>query len=187
MKQAILKFLESFSIVGFGLAYWLYDLRVATAVLMVLMTVFIAASLLCREKLNPLQWGTWIVVVGLGAASLLTQNDSLIKWKTTLINGAIALVFAGSHLIGEKTILERVLTGHLVATREKLRTLSLVCIGYFLLVAALNLVVAYTFETSVWVQFKVVGLFIIHVLFVIGCFFYLWEEIKQYMETQGKK
>ena len=186
MKKNILKLLETFSLVGFGFAYWIYDLRVATVVLMVLSTVFIGVALILREKLNALQWGTWAVVVALGALSMLSKDDNLIKWKPTILNVAMSLAFGISHWVGKKTLLERLLDPHFPTPAGKLRKVSAVCVFYFLGVAALNLFVAYRFDTSVWVKFKIIGLFACNGAFLAGCLYYLWEEFKQYTETQGK-
>ena len=187
MKKTLLKFLETFSLVGFGLAYWIYDLRVATVVLMVLSTIFILVALGMREKLNYLQWGTWIVVMDLGLFSALTQDDNLIKWKPTILNVALAIAFGVSHWIGEKTLLQRLLDPHFPTPAGKLRKVSAACVCYFLGVAALNLFIAYNFDTAFWVKFKLVGLFVFNGAFLAGCLYYLWEEFKQYAETQGKK
>lgn len=187
MKKTLLKSLETFSLVGFGLAYWIYDLRVATAVLMALSTVFVLAALILREKLNHLQWGTWGVVVALGAFSFFTQNDNLIKWKPTLLNVALAVAFGVSHWIGEKTLLQRLLDPHFPTPPGKLRKVSAACVGYFLVIAGVNLFVAYNFDTSFWVKFKLIGLFAFNGVFLAGCLYYLWDEFKQYTEIQGKK
>jgi intracellular septation protein len=186
MKKSILKFLETFSLVGFGLAYWIYDLRVATAVLMALSTAFVVVAILLRERLNPLQWGTWLVVMVLGALSALTEDENLIKLKPSILNVTLALAFGISHWIGEKTLLERLLDPHFPTPAGKLRKVSLACVIYFLLIAGLNLFVAYRFDTSFWVKFKLIGLFVFNGVFLSGCLYYLWEEFKQYAETKER-
>ena len=93
-KTAIVKGLETFSIIGFGLAYWRYDLMVATAVLMGLMTLFVVISKALGEPLTKLQLITWIVVLVLGTVSLSFKNEYYIKWKTTVVNGLLADITA---------------------------------------------------------------------------------------------
>ncbi len=187
MKKNILKFLETFSLVGFGLAYWIYDLHVATAVLMALSTAFVGVALILREKLNPLQWGTWAVVMVLGGLSAWTHDGDIIKLKPSILNVALALAFGISHWIGEKTLLERLLDPHFPTPPGKLRNVSAAAVVYFLVIAGLNLFVAYRFDTSFWVKFKLIGLFVFNGAFLAGCLYYLWEEFKQYAESKEKQ
>ncbi|MBP6218976.1 MAG: septation protein IspZ [Oligoflexales bacterium] len=183
-KVSLIKSLETISLIGFGIAYWKYDLNTATLVLMVLMTLFVVLVKILGEKLSKLQIFSWLVIVILGGASLLSQDDSVIKWKTTIIHSGLSLVFFFSHLIGQKTILERALEGKIEVRVKKLRRLNAVCGGYFFFISALNLFVAFSFSTSVWVQFKLFGLLAINFVFVGFCLYYLREEIKAMMQVE---
>jgi intracellular septation protein len=186
-RSQFLKLFEFLSLVAFGLAYWLYDLRIATATLMVFSTLFVMVAGMLHEKLTHLQWGTWGVIIILGTFTILSQNDNIIKWKPTILNMALAIAFGFSHWIGEKTLLERMLHTHFTAPAYKLRKISQICVVYFLGIAILNLLVAYSFDTSVWVKFKLIGLFVFNGIFVSGCVYYLREEMKIYLEKQGHK
>ena len=181
-KSKIVKFLEFFSIVGFGLAYWKFDLQIATMTLMVLMTIFIMTAKLTREPLNKLQIGTWLVVLGLGALTLSLQNDLFIKWKTTVINSILALIFGGSHLIGEKTIAERLLASRIQAPSKMLRNLNFAAVCYFITIGLLNIFIAYQFTTTTWVNFKLFGSLLLNIIFVGGCLFYLKDYLKDLVE-----
>lgn len=182
----IFKFLELLPVLGFGVAYWRFDLHVATIVLMAFMSFFIVAAKLCKEPLTRLQVGTWLVIMFLGAATLWSRDELFIKWKTTVINLVLALVFAGSHVFGNKTIAERLLAAKLAVPGAMLRKLNGAAVLYFLLVALLNLFVAYRFDTTVWVNFKLFGLLALNFLFFGGSVFYLRAYLKEFFEKMEK-
>lgn len=186
-KAKLVRSLEFFSIIGFGLAYWKFDLQVATITLMALMTLFILSAKLLREPLNGLQMGTWFVVMILGSLTLLFDNDQVIKWKTTIINGVLALVFAGSHLFGQRTVAERLLMSRIKAPVRMLRNLNGAAVLYFLLIGSLNLMFAYYFTTTAWVNFKLFGSLALNLIFVAGSMYYLRDYLKDLMEQSGKK
>lgn len=186
LTNKFVKALEFISVIGFGLAYWKYDLKVATAVLMVLMTVFVLSAKVFREPLNKLQIGTWISVMVLGSATLVFDNDLFIKWKPTAVNALLALVFGLSHLIGDKTIAERLLANKISASKEKLRRLNLISVFYFIVVGITNLVVAYYFGTTIWVNFKLFGLLLFNMIYISWVFYFLKDHFKEIMEQLEK-
>ena len=183
-KTAIVKGLETVSIIGFGLAYWRYDLMVATAVLMGLMTLFVVISKALGEPLTKLQLITWIVVLVLGTVSLSFKNEYYIKWKTTVVNGLLAMILLVSQFVGKETITERLIQDKLKTCPPKLlRNLNSAIVIYFLMVAALNIYIAEYFSTTVWMNFKLFGTLCLNILFISGCFYALRDHLKEYMAS----
>jgi intracellular septation protein len=186
-KTNVLKSLETLSVVGFGIAYWKYDLNTATLTLMALMTLFVVAVKVAGEKLTKLQFFSWLVIVVLGGAGILFRDETFIKWKTTIINGSLGMTFLLSHLFGDKTITERLLADKIKAPTSILKRLNLSVGFYFLFISALNLVVAYYFSTTLWVKFKIFGLLILNFTFVAGALFYLKDYLKDFLDNEMKK
>lgn len=184
-RKSLIKTLEFASVVGFGLAYWLYDLRIATIVLITLMTAFVVVVKVLGEKLSRLQLLSWLVILVLGGATVSFQDEQYIKWKTSVINGTLSLVFLASHFLGSKTILERFLDDKLSCPAVMLRRLNLVAVVYFASIALLNLYVASHFSTTIWVNFKLFGIFACNLLFLAGSFYYLRDYIREMMEENG--
>ena len=106
--------------VVFGIAYWLYDLRIATAVLIIGMTVFVCLVKILGEKLTKIQLASWLLVVFLGGASVLLNDESIIKWKPTAINLAIGLTFLLAQFLGKKSLIERLLQEKIPAPDDPL-------------------------------------------------------------------
>lgn len=182
LEKAV-KAIEPLLIFVFALVYWKYDIFWATAALGGAQTLFVVLSKLLKLPLSKMQITTWLIIVSLTALTLLFRDEIFIKWKTTVVNTIFATVFLGSHFIGKKTILERFVSEHLPGADSKLRTVNAACVGNFLFVAILNVFVAYSFSTDVWVTFKVGGIFVLHILFMSWCFYYLRHPISKYLET----
>ena len=133
-KGGILKVVENLAIVVFVGIYWKFDLRMATLALMGWLSFLVILARFLREKLTKLQLYSWIVVMILGTITLVFDNDSFIKLKTTIINLTIAGALGISHLWGNKTIIERMLGNHIKAPQTMLRKLSFATILYLIFV-----------------------------------------------------
>lgn len=126
----------------------------ATAVLMISSVAsWLFASVWERKNDRRLMWMT-IAIIVFGAATLILRDQRFIQWKPTVFNWVLALVFLGSHFIGQRPVLQRLLGGQLVLPPNIWTRLSMLWIGNFTVVGALNLIVAYQYEESFWVAYK---------------------------------
>ena len=62
-------------------------------------------------------------------------------------------------------------------TREQWSRLNLVWVGFFVLMGALNIYVAYNFPEPFWVKFKVFGLMGITVVFLLAQSFWIFSKL----------
>lgn len=126
----------------------------ATAVLMVATVAQVAISFaLSRQLEKRLIWLALAVLV-FGGATLLFRDQAFIQWKPTIFNWTLALVFGASQFIGERNLMERTLGSQLQLPRPVWTRLNLLWVANFLIVGALNLVVAYRFSEAFWVSYK---------------------------------
>ena len=126
----------------------------ATAVLMISSVAsWMLSSVWEKKNDRRLMWMTVAIMI-FGAATLIFRDQRFIQWKPTVFNWVLALVFLGSHFIGQRTVLQRLLGGQLSLPSRIWKRLSALWIGNFLLVGALNLVVAHQYEESFWVAYK---------------------------------
>lgn len=160
--------LEYLPIAIFFAAYFLKgDFLFATAVLMAVMPVFLLVHWRLTRRLNKIYLGSTVLVLVFGGATLLFHNADFLKWKPTVLNWAIALVFLGSQWIGAKPIVERIM-GHVVSlAREQWSRLNLMWVAFFAFMGAINLYVAYGFSEAFWVKFKLFGMLGLTLLFVV--------------------
>ena len=143
----------------------------ATAVLMISSVVtWVLASLWEKKNERRLMWMAVAILI-FGAATLILRDQRFIQWKPTVFNWVLAIVFLGSHFIGQTTVLQRLLGGQLSLPSRIWTRLSALWIGNFTLVGALNLVVAYQYEESFWVAYKLyssIGFTLLLMLFTIA-------------------
>lgn len=178
--QGIIKLLESLSIVAFGLAYWMFDIYIATATLIVAMTIFIITSKLIGQKLTKLQLLSWLLIFILGGATLIFRDENIIKWKPTVINSVVGSLFIITQFFGKSTLIERFLSDKIHAPILKLRKVNFACGLFFFLLAIINYKVAFSYSTDLWVQYKIFGNLALNMIFISGCLYYLKDYLTDF-------
>src|SRR5205814_7884178 len=157
-------------LVAFFVTYRLRGLYVATAVLMVAMLALLALDWLGQRRVPPLHALSAMLVLILGAATLLLHNRLFIQWKPTLLFWAVSGAFIASFWVGERTLTQRLLSA---ALEERLRVsatlwrwLNLWSAGFYAALGALNLAVVHYASERAWVNFEMFGLTLLTLLFV---------------------
>jgi intracellular septation protein len=181
-----MKFLfDFFPILLFFAAYKLYDIYVATAVAIVAAGVQTAVFWFRHRRFERMHLVTFGLLLVFGGLTIALHDPVFIKWKPTVINWLFALVFLGSHWIGEKPLVERMMSHAIRAPRPVWMRLSWMWILFFALVGILNLYVAFNFAEETWVNFKLFGILGITFAFVIAQAFYLGRYVEE-PKAEGK-
>lgn len=164
--------LELAPLLAFIIAYYLGGIYTATAVLMAGMAVLLAVDYLLQRRIPPMHGLSAVLVFLLGAATLLLHNKHFIQIKPTALFWLFGIAFLGSFWIGERTLTERLLTAALQdqvrVPQAVWRRLNALWVLFYALLGGLNLIVAYYASERVWVNFKVFGLTIITLAFVVA-------------------
>ena len=148
----------------------------ATAVLIISSVVVYGTLFLLQRKLEKGQWLTLLACLVFGGMTLAFHSETFLKWKAPVVNWLFALAFAGSHFIGDKVLIKRMM-GHALSLPDAIWTrLNVAWIGFFLFCGAANLFVAFTYQ-SIWVDFKVFGSLGMTVLFLIAQGIYLSRHL----------
>lgn len=169
---------DFFPILLFFVAYKLYNIYVATAVIIVATILQVAWTWFYHRRVENMHLITLAFVVVLGGATLLLHDEMFIKWKPTVVNWIFALVFLGSQFIGSKPIVQRLMESQVAVTTEKVWVrLNLGWTSFFILMGCINLYVAYNFSTDFWVNFKLFGMLGFTVLFVLLQSAYLMQYL----------
>jgi len=175
-----MKFLfDFFPILLFFVAYKLYDIYVATAVAIVAAAVQTTAFWFRHRRFEKMHLVTFGLLLVFGGLTIALHDPVFIKWKPTVINWLFAAVFMGSHWIGEKPLVERMMSHAIQAPRPVWVRLSWMWIVFFTAVGILNLYVAFNFAEETWVNFKLFGILGITFAFVIGQAFYLGRYVEE--------
>lgn len=144
----------------------------ATAVLIASSVVVSAVLLIRQRRLEKAQWLTLGACLLFGGLTLALHSEAILKWKAPVLNWLFALAFAGSHFIGEKPLIQRMM-GHAVELQAAQWTqLNVAWVLFFLVCGFANLYVAFVYP-SIWVDFKVFGSLGLTLLFMAGQAIYL--------------
>jgi intracellular septation protein len=119
-------------------------------------------------KVDKMLWISLGLVVVFGGLTLAFQNEAFIKWKPTILYWVFAGSMAFSALVLKKNPIKAMLGEQMTLPEPVWDKVNLSWIGFFLVMGALNLIVAFNFPTDTWVNFKLFGGMGLMLLFVIG-------------------
>ncbi|MDO9310258.1 MAG: septation protein A [Nitrosomonas sp.] len=163
-----MKFLfDLFPVILFFLAFKLYDIFVATAVAIAAAIVQIGWLWFRRRQVDKMMWINLAIIVIFGGATLISQDETFIKWKPTVLYWLIATVLLVSNLIFRKNLIQTMLEKQIVVPLFVWNRLNLSWIGFFLAMGCINLYVAFSFSVDIWVTFKLFGATGLMLVFII--------------------
>jgi intracellular septation protein len=139
----------------------------ATAMLIASSIVVYGILYVRQGKLEKSQWLTLAACLVFGSLTLAFHSETFLKWKAPVVNWVFALIFAGSHFIGDRLLIQRIM-GHALTLPQAIWVkLNIAWIVFFLFCGAANLYVAFTYQ-DFWVDFKVFGSLGMTLIFLIG-------------------
>ena len=157
----------------FVAVFFLSDIFYATGALMIGVTLQVVAyKLLGKPISKELQITFWASII-FGALTLVFRNETFIQWKPTIVNWLFCVLLIGSHFIGQKNLLHRLLGHQLSLTEEVWVKLNFGWSFGFFFAGALNLVVAYNFSMEFWVSYKLIGGFALTLFYIVLTVAYL--------------
>jgi len=170
---------DLFPVVLFFIAYKMYDIYTATAVIIVASLAQVAYFYFKHKRVEKMHIITLALILVLGGLTLVLQDEDFIKWKPTIVNWGFALVFLGSHYIGQKPIVERMM-GQAISLPELIWIrLSWLWIVFFIVSGITNLYVAFNYDTDTWVNFKLFGLMGMTIVFILIQGLYISRYIQE--------
>jgi len=143
-------------LVAFVIAYWRFDIFVATGVLMAGIVATLAVSYALTRHIAVMPVVTAVVVLVFGSLTLFLHNETFIKLKPTIIYLLFAATLFGGYLFN-KPLLAIVFDAMFHLTEEGWRKLTLRWAAFFIVMAVLNEIVRQTQTTHFWVNFKGFG------------------------------
>lgn len=170
---------DLFPVVLFFIAYKMYDIYTATAVIIVASIAQVAYFYFKNKRVEKMHLITLVLILVLGGLTLILQDEDFIKWKPTIVNWGFALVFLGSHYIGEKPIIERMMSQAIALADNIWIRLSWLWIIFFIISGVTNLYVAFNYDTDTWVDFKLFGLMGMTLVFIIIQGIYISRYIEE--------
>jgi intracellular septation protein len=175
MKQLF----DFFPILLFFIAFKLYDIYVATAVVIVATIIQVAYTWFKYRKVETMQWITLGLIVVMGGATILLHDEQFIKWKLSIIEWLFGIAFIGSQFIGKKPFVERMMSSSLTLPSNVWRRLNLMWGCFFISVGFINVYVMYHYTTDQWVTFKTFGVPGLMLLFIVLQMVFLYKYIPE--------
>ena len=175
MKQLF----EFFPIILFFIAFKVYDIYVATAVVIVATICQVAYNWFRHRKVETMQWVTLGLILVFGGATIYLQDEQFIKWKLSIIEWLFGIAFLGSQFIGKKPFIERMMSASLSLPANVWRRLNFLWAMFFISVGFINLYVMFNFNTDEWVNFKTFGVPGLMLVFIVVQMAFLYKYIPE--------
>ena len=155
---------------------------VATLVAMVASVIQISWVVGRGRKVDAMLWLSVIVIVVFGGATIYFNDETFIKWKPTILNWIYGGVLLIAQLGFRKNLLREMMGKALALPTPVWDRLGLAWSAFFLLVGAVNLLVAFVIykgDTAAWVNFKTFGLVGLTFAFAIGQSVYVSRYVEE--------
>jgi intracellular septation protein len=170
--------LDFFPIILFFVAFKAAGIYIATGVAIAATLAQIGYMRWRNGKIEPMQWISLGVIVLFGGATLISHNDTFIKWKPTVLYWLMGSALALGQLVFRKNLLKSLMGSQMELPDAAWRLMNWSWSGFFAVMGALNLWVAFNFDTDTWVNFKLFGGMGLMLVFVILQAIWLSRHIK---------
>lgn len=160
---------------------------VATAVAIIASFVQVGGHWLKHRRTERMHLISLAMITVLGGLTMLLRDPAFIQWKPTVINWLFAAVFLGSQFVGDKNLMQRMVSGQISLPDPVWKKLNLSWVVFFIISGLANLYVAFFYATDldektrmdIWVDFKLFGLMGLTLVFIVGQGFYLAKYLQQ--------
>ena len=164
-----MKFLfDLFPVILFFVAFKLFGIYTATAVAIAATFVQIGWVWYRRRKVDNMLWVSLGVIVVFGGATLLLHDETFIKWKPTVLYWLFGAALLIADLGFRRNLIRAMMEKQMALPDAVWRKLLLSWVGFFAMMGALNLYVAFNFSTDAWVNFKLFGGMGLMLVFVVA-------------------
>ncbi len=181
MKFAI----DLFPVVAFFAAYQWGGMDLATAVVMGACVVQTLGYRMLAGEYDKNHVLAVALVLPFGAAALLLDDPEIIQWQVSAENWILAALFLGSHYVGDRPVLQRIMGAQLRLPDAAWRRMNMMWVIFFALLGVINLIVARLYSEEFWVDFRLFGLTGLSVAFMVIQFVWLLRQIEPEDEGDG--
>jgi len=142
---------------------------------------------LVYRRLEKMHVISLAILLIFGTLTVILKNPDYIAWKVTIFNWIFAAVILGSFFIGEKVLIERMMSHAISVPKQIWKKLNLSWGIFFIMVGALNLIVYEIYakgmgDLDTWVNFKMFGILGLTIVFMVAQGIYMSkhaEEVKE--------
>lgn len=190
-------FFDMLPVILFFVAYWLTKtapthfpdlaahvapddaIYVATGIAIVVSVLQIAWLAARRKHIDGMQWTSLAIVAVFGGMTLVFHDETFIKWKPTVLYLAFAATLIGARFGFGRNLIRRMMDKQVALPDPVWERLNIAWAAFFMLLAVLNIVIAYRYPTDVWVDFKLFGSLGLTIAFVLAQGVYLSRYVQE--------
>jgi len=163
-----MKFLfDLFPVILFFVAFKIKGIFVATAVAIIASVLQISWMLVRRKKVEPMMWAGLVIISVFGGATLILHNETFIKWKPSILYWLLGSLMLAGQLFYGKIAIKGVLAKQLQLPDKTWKTMNIYWGIFFVVLGFVNIFIAFSFSTEVWVNFKLFGIMGLILVFTI--------------------
>lgn len=135
--------IDFFPVLLFFAAYKIAGIYWATGVAIAAAGAQVGWSWVRHKRVEKMHLVTLVLLVVFGGLTIALKDPIFVMWKPTLVNWLFAAAFLGSQLVGERTLIERMM-GHAIELPKPVWSrLNLLWTGFFIFLGLANLFVVY--------------------------------------------
>lgn len=180
-------FLDFFPLLAFFVAFKLFDIYVATKVLMAASVLQVVGTFAWKRKVERIHLVTLALALVLGTLTLWLHDDRFIKWKPTVVLWLLAAVIASRRMFGKdfalKQLMVRASPEAATVPSEVWRRVDWVWAVALAAIGCANLIIALSFSQNVWATFKVFGITALNLALVI----YTVIEVQKHQPAESEQ
>src|SRR6266704_3495420 len=170
---------DLFPVVLFFVAFKLFDIYTATAVAIAATFLQIGWLKWRRRRVDTMMWISLVIIVVFGGATLALYDETFIKWKPTVLYWLFGVVIAVAQSLFRRNLVRAMLGGQVRMPDGVWTRLNWSWVGFFIFMGAANLLVAYSFPTDTWVNFKLFGGMGLMLVFVVLQALFLARHVEE--------
>ncbi|WP_438862685.1 septation protein A [Neptunicella sp.] len=171
--QALVEFLP---LLIFFVFYKTHDIFWATGALMVAFTLQLIVTYVLKKQITKQQWIFYAIVMIFGGFTLFLRDETFIMWKPTVVYLIFAGVLLGSQVL-KRPVLKQMMESAIQLPDNIWSRVNIAWGIFFLLAAAVNLLVAYEYTQEQWVNFKVFWMTAASLVFTVLTIAYLYRYL----------
>ena len=175
---------DFFPLLIFFIVYKVLGIFYATGAIIIASAIQIAFMWLTTKRVEIMHVITFFLLLIFGGATILLHDAEFLKWKVSIVNWLFGIGFLASQVFLKTPFIQYIMGNSIELPKQLWKRLNLAWAGFFILMGCINIYVAYAFDTSVWVNFKVFGLLGLTLVFVVIQTLFLVKYLK---ETQSNE
>lgn len=180
--KSLFKFLP---LVIFFITYKYYDIFLATKVLIGLSIVSVIGYYLVYKQIDKMMLISNGLLIVFGLLTIKFQDEQFLIWKVTIIYLLLASGLVITTFVTKKSAMQVALKDELTAPAHVWRNINIGMILFLVLCSGLNLYVGWTFEFDFWFNFKMFGMPVLLVIFLVIQSVYLFKNATMIEKEEG--